>query len=234
MSGGVEAPEKLDQAISQLQQALLTLQSLQSLKSIASPTSADAPENQSGPDATNMQTDETNGTETDEPDEPDETNWNFSSNEPLTGECAVCAKGPLDWVARLRGLEVTSGQRTQEWFAARKQCVTASELASVLSQNQYCSRVMTLKKKCGLVGDTSSSTFACQHGNDNEDRAIKIYERKTGHKVMSFGLLRSQVPGQTHIAGSPDGITHCGRLVEAKSKRDTGGVYYRVNRSQGR
>ena len=24
------------------------------------------------------------------------------------------------------------------------------------------------------------------------------------------------MPGQTHIAGSPDGITHCGRLVEVK------------------
>lgn len=205
MSGGVEAPEKLDQAIMQLQQTLLTLQSLKSTQESVCPSSEDVPENQSGPNATGKETEQT-----------EETAWTFSSNEPLTGECAVCAKGPLDWVERLRDLEVTSGQRTKEWFAARKQCVTASELASVLSQNPYCSRVMTLKKKCGLVGDTSSSTFACQHGNDNEDRAIQIYERKTGHKVMSFGLLRSQVPGQTHIAGSPDGVTHCGRLVEVK------------------
>ena len=152
----------------------------------------------------------------DQDDDDPTKNLIFSSNEPLTGKCEICAKGPLDWVQKLRGLEVTTGQRTQEWFEARKQCVTASELASVICENPYCSRVQTLKKKVGLAGDSSSSTFACQHGNDNEDRAIEIYEQQTGHRVLSFGLLRSQVPGQTHIAGSPDGITHCGRLVEVK------------------
>ena len=152
----------------------------------------------------------------DQDDDDPTKNLIFSSNEPLTGECEICAKGPLDWVQKLRELEVTTGQRTQEWFEARKQCVTASELASVICENPYCSRVQTLKKKVGLAGDSSSSTFACQHGNDNEDRAIEIYEQQTGHRVLSFGLLRSQVPGQTHIAGSPDGITHCGRLVEVK------------------
>lgn len=152
----------------------------------------------------------------DQADDDPTKNLIFSSNEPLTGKCEICAKGPLDWVQKLRGLEVTTGQRTQEWFEARKQCVTASELASVICENPYCSRVQTLKKKVGLAGDSSSSTFACQHGNDNEDRAIEIYEQQTGHRVLSFGLLRSQVPGQTHIAGSPDGITHCGRLVEVK------------------
>ena len=152
----------------------------------------------------------------DQDDDDPTKNLIFSSNEPLTGKCEICAKGPLDWVQKLRELEVTTGQRTQEWFEARKQCVTASELASVICENPYCSRVQTLKKKVGLAGDSSSSTFACQHGNDNEDRAIEIYEQQTGHRVLSFGLLRSQVPGQTHIAGSPDGITHCGRLVEVK------------------
>lgn len=152
----------------------------------------------------------------DQDDDDPTKNLIFSSNEPLTGKCEICAKGPLDWVQALRELEVTTGQRTQEWFEARKQCVTASELASVICENPYCSRVQTLKKKVGLAGDSSSSTFACQHGNDNEDRAIEIYEQQTGHRVLSFGLLRSQVPGQTHIAGSPDGITHCGRLVEVK------------------
>lgn len=154
--------------------------------------------------------------EQDQDDDDPTKNLIFSSNEPLTGKCEICANGPLDWVQKLRGLEVTTGQRTQEWFEARKQCVTASELASVICENPYCSRVQTLKKKLGLAGDSSSSTFACQHGNDNEDRAIEIYEQQTGHRVLSFGLLRSQVPGQTHIAGSPDGITHCGRLVEVK------------------
>ena len=97
----------------------------------------------------------------------------------------------------------------------RDRCVTASELASILGQNPYCSRVQTLRRKLGIV-ENDHNSFACQHGNDNEDRAIELYERKTGHRVLSFGLMRSQVEGQTHLAGSPDGITHCGRLVEVK------------------
>lgn len=134
----------------------------------------------------------------------------------MTGKCEICDRGPLPWVQELRKLEVISTQRSAEWFEARKKCVTASELASVICENPYCSRISTLKKKVGLATDTSSNTYACQHGNDNEDKAIRIYEAKTGHKVLSFGLLRSQVPGQEHLAGSPDGITHCGRLVEVK------------------
>lgn len=138
----------------------------------------------------------------------------YTSNAPMDGRCQVCDQGPLPWVANLRGMEVTQAQRTDEWFEARKKCVTASELASVLGQNPYCSKIQTLRRKLGQTDEFTS--FACQHGNDNEDRAIALYEKKTGHRVMPFGLLRSQLPGQTHLAGSPDGITHCGRLVEVK------------------
>lgn len=140
----------------------------------------------------------------------------FSSTEQMTGKCEICDNGVLNWVQDLRKLEVTTGQRTADWYEARKKCITASELASILGENPYCSRVQTLKKKLGMIGDSSSSTFACQHGNENEYKAIKIYEEKTGHKVLDFGLLRCQKENQTHLAGSPDGITHCGRLVEVK------------------
>ena len=34
--------------------------------------------------------------------------------------------------------------------------------------------------------------------------------------MLAYGLLRSQVEGQSHLAGSPDGITCCGRLIEVK------------------
>tara|TARA_B110000027_G_scaffold119447_1_gene132146 strand:- start:691 stop:1575 length:885 start_codon:yes stop_codon:yes gene_type:complete len=147
--------------------------------------------------------------------EEDDDGFVFTSTAPMEGRCDICARGPLPWVQNLRALEVTQAQRTEEWFEARKQCVTASELASVLGENPYCSRIQTLRRKLGLV-ENSFTSFACQHGNDNEDRAIAMYEKKTGHTVMSFGLLRSQVEGQCHLAGSPDGITHCGRLVEVK------------------
>ena len=127
-----------------------------------------------------------------EADEEYDDGFVFTSNAPMEGRCDICERGALPWVENLRALEVTQAQRTAEWFEARKQCVTASELASVLGENPYCSKLQTLRRKLGVVENNFTSS-ACQHGNDNEDRAIAMYEMKTGHTVMSFGLLRSQV-----------------------------------------
>ena len=144
---------------------------------------------------------------------PDDQGFTFT---PAThSDCEICNRGPLKFVQNLRQLEVTQAQRTQEWYEARKQCVTASELASVLGQNPYCSKAKTLRLKLG-VEQSNYTSASCQHGIDNEDRAIQMYERRTGHRVLAYGLLRSQVEGQSHLAGSPDGITCCGRLIEVK------------------
>lgn len=131
--------------------------------------------------------------------------------------CAACSSGtPIDLVRGLRKLEVAGEQRSEEWLQKRRQLVTASEMASVLCQNPYESRVGLLRKKVGVGPVRNSDNFFTRHGNENEAKACLMYEKATGHKVIPFGLLQSNKPGQEHLGGSPDGITCCGRLVEIK------------------
>jgi putative phage-type endonuclease len=58
---------------------------------------------------------------------------------------------------------------------------------------------------------------AVDHGNKYEDEAVEVYEKYTGHKVLHFGLLESlHQDKESFLAGSPDGITSNGRLIEVK------------------
>ena len=129
-------------------------------------------------------------------------------------KCEFCQKNSETdpFVQELKRLEVSAQQRSPEWFEKRKTLVTASEMATVLCQNPYESRVTLLKKKIGITSNTSN--MYTQHGNQTEDIACKKYEEITGHRVIPFGLWQSkEYPG---IGGSPDGVTACGRLIEIK------------------
>tara|TARA_R110002074_G_scaffold10479_3_gene39776 strand:- start:1743 stop:2654 length:912 start_codon:yes stop_codon:yes gene_type:complete len=131
--------------------------------------------------------------------------------------CAACASGaPNALVRSLRSLEIAGEQRSEEWLQKRRQLVTASEMASALCQNPYESRVALLRKKVGVGPVRTCDNVYTRHGNENEAKACVMYEKATGHKVVAFGLLQSNVEGETHLGGSPDGITFCGRLVEIK------------------
>ncbi len=50
------------------------------------------------------------------------------------------------------------------------------------------------------------------HGQLHEPLALKEYKKKTGCRVAQYGLVAS--PEKPWLACSPDGVTHCGRLVE--------------------
>lgn len=106
-------------------------------------------------------------------------------------------------------------QRSEVWYQKRQNHLTASAVASVVGENPYESRKATLRKKIGL-GDGFISNEATAHGNLYEDVAIELYEQRTGEKVLSFGLLESLNDNEHFIAGSPDGITASGRLIEVK------------------
>ena len=70
-----------------------------------------------------------------------------------------------------------------------------------------------LKEKLGLkAGFTGNEATA--HGQKYEDEAISIYEKQTGKRVLRPGLEYHQTI--SGIAGSPDGITEDGILVEVK------------------
>lgn len=106
-------------------------------------------------------------------------------------------------------------QKSEEWYAKRKKYLTASTIASICGDNKYETRSSAMKKKIGLEPSFSGNA-ATEHGNKYEPVAIDKYERQTGEKVFNFGLLESINEGEDFIAGSPDGITASGRLIEVK------------------
>ena len=139
-----------------------------------------------------------------------------SLDPPPKPHCRWCAEREIKpEVLKLREWEVSAEQLTPEWFAARKDRITASEIPDILCRGRT-SRIERLRKKCGL-SDKEMSAFgkaACEHGRKHEDGAIQRFEQATGHRVLPFGLLVN--PERPWIGASPDGITYCGISIEAK------------------
>lgn len=106
-------------------------------------------------------------------------------------------------------------QRTEEWYAKRDNHLTASAFATACGENPYETRMTLLKRKTGRE-KAFKGNEATAHGNKYEFEAILKYEQSTGHKVLEFGLLESMNEGEEFLAGSPDGITSSGRLIEVK------------------
>ncbi len=112
-------------------------------------------------------------------------------------------------------------QRTPEWYEFRNNRLTASDLATALNKNKYCTRNKLIAKKCGyeepfIVG------AAIAHGVKYEDVAISIYERRNKVKVDDYGCLPH--PTIPYFGASPDGIcdytsenkNYIGRMLEIK------------------
>lgn len=106
-------------------------------------------------------------------------------------------------------------QRTPEWYAKRMNHVTASMMATVCNANPYESRSSAVKRKTGVERPFTGNA-ATEHGNKYEMEAILKYEKLTGAKCLEFGLLESLNENEEFLAGSPDGITSTGRLIEVK------------------
>ncbi len=106
-------------------------------------------------------------------------------------------------------------QRTPEWYLKRNNHVTASLMATICGANPYEKRTAALQKKTGL-GKPFTGNAATAHGNKYEMEAILKYEALTNNKCLEFGLLESLNDGEEFLAGSPDGITATGFLIEVK------------------
>jgi putative phage-type endonuclease len=106
-------------------------------------------------------------------------------------------------------------QRTEGWFRKRGEHITASMMATVCNANPYESRSSALLKKTGRARSFTGNA-ATAHGNKYEMEAILKYEQQTNAKCLEFGLLESLNPDEGFLAGSPDGITTTGRLIEVK------------------
>lgn len=102
--------------------------------------------------------------------------------------------------------------------------MTASDAAAALDIKPFESfkgspREELVRRKAELaIGiETFTGNDATRHGQLYEDEAIKLYEERTGEKVMDFGLLIH--PEHEWLGGSPDGITKTGLLIEVKSPK---------------
>lgn len=106
-------------------------------------------------------------------------------------------------------------QKSQDWLDVRRRFLTASDVAAVTTKsgNGYKTAPHVILEKMG-IGPKFEGNEATRHGEAYEDEAIRIYEEQTGRRVYQFGLLFH--PTIEGLAGSPDGITECGVLIEVK------------------
>lgn len=133
--------------------------------------------------------------------------------------CAQCAAGLAPNVVAALVAEEAFGkcdQRSAQWYAQRNGKLTASDMDAVLNYSPFSSPEMVADKKCGMGAprDAATPPLACKWGIDHEDEACERYMHVTGHKVVFFGILPH--PEHWWLAGSPDGVTACGRLLEIK------------------
>jgi putative phage-type endonuclease len=104
-------------------------------------------------------------------------------------------------------------QRTEEWFKARKNMITASEASTVLDCNIFQSSYDLMMKKLCQV-DEEISHEATEWGNMFEPIAIQFYEFLKKETVHSMGL----VPHSKYkwLGASPDGLLLSGKILEIK------------------
>ena len=105
-------------------------------------------------------------------------------------------------------------QRSPEWFAQRNNAVTASDIPTVLNENEYKSQWSLLLDKCNSNLRPFVGNEATRWGTHYEDIAIEKYSEIRSKKVLSFGLLIHR--DYDWLGGSPDGITTDGILLEVK------------------
>ncbi len=128
-------------------------------------------------------------------------------------------------------------QRTEPWYSARRNCITASDIASALtmdetacgpyvkkftiqdfkfsstkSANPYSSTEEFIKKK--VAPEVWEGNLATEFGTTYEPIAQLWYQKQTGSELLEFGLLLH--PEYPWLGASPDGITPEGILVEIK------------------
>ena len=82
-------------------------------------------------------------------------------------------------------------QRTEQWYKARREGITASDFAAAAGIAEYGSPTQIYRKKVETAPEVFSE-FArrcMDHGVKYEDAAAHRYERETGNTIIDFGLL---------------------------------------------
>ncbi len=106
-------------------------------------------------------------------------------------------------------------QRTNEWYEARYNILTASNIASALDANPYLTKLDLLIQKCQSLELASNiENPATNWGIKYEPIAIQIYESLLNEKVYEVGLFMHD--NIEWLGASPDGLRESGKLVEIK------------------
>ena len=110
-------------------------------------------------------------------------------------------------------------QRSEEWFAIRKNILTASSLAAGLGDDYHKSRDQTIYDK--IVSQPYTSNPITEWGVKYEEIATLFYQSITGTTIKEFGLIPH--PKLPVFGASPDGICDdsgpmefCARMLEIK------------------
>lgn len=129
-------------------------------------------------------------------------------------------------------------QRSEEWFAKRETCISASSGGEVVGVQPQTLPCESIAKK--VRPPPFQSNKNCYHGTKHENGATMIYEYRMNVKVEEFGLVVH--PKYKFLGASPDGIVgkykadgksltkYVGRMLEIKCPvirkiKKTGEIY---------
>lgn len=132
-------------------------------------------------------------------------------------------------------------QRSEEWYNARKNMITASDMAQALNEGKFGNQKELMIKKINNLRNIKEERKSIEYiaplqwGIKYEDVACSIYESKNNTKIIEFGLLKHYNKDITYFGASPDGISELGVMLEIKCpyKREINGVipnqyYYQI------
>jgi len=124
---------------------------------------------------------------------------------------------------KLRAIKLPE-QRTEKWYATRRQRLTASDGGVILGQDKYRAQYTFIEKK--LNPPEFTGNIHCYHGKKLEEPATMIYAYRMNVHIEEFGLMVH--PDISFIGASPDGICnqykydgktkskYVGRMLEIK------------------
>ena len=116
---------------------------------------------------------------------------------------------------------MNSLQRTPEWIAARRGCLTASSVADILpgktgkyrDSRDTLMNILVAERDSGRARESFTSN-AMLWGIEHEDEAREEYEVQTGELVDLVGfMLHPDIP---FLGASPDGLVGQDGLIEIK------------------
>jgi putative phage-type endonuclease len=106
-------------------------------------------------------------------------------------------------------------QRTLEWFEARSNRLTASDLADAIKDTKASDAIAKKKAKINKDNINYNAIKALKWGTMFEPMATRIYSQINNNiHIYEFGLICDE--NNEHFGASPDGINELGIMVEIK------------------